>query len=689
MTCEQVQDRLWDYGFELLEPGESRRVAEHLRGCPGCTRQLERLRALLASWPEVSAPAGLAERALEAVEESREPVAAEVEPVGWHVVTRWLVAAGVVAAVALSGVYVRLAGLRPDAQDTMVIAPHRFALSGPLAPAPAQGAVRVLVTDGETGAPVARAHGTMDLLDPTSGPYHLGSFETDRSGTAPLGFLLPGFLLEEADGRTDHCELAVLAVSELGGDRFSLPVALERAYRPLLETDQDFYRPGENVRVRGVLLDEVMLRPQPDLRATVALLDADGRPLVSREATASHWGLFAAELPLPADLAPGEYRLAVSAAQSVSERPLQVVEGLEAPSPGGDVVLRLRPRRSWYRPGEAVEVDLSARDARGEPLAAARIDLSASIAGQPVGPAAPALTDGQGRASVRVALPEALPPADLDRVGCVLRLEARLRHDGRVTGVAEAFVGVSREPVRVAVRPEAGVPVPGVENLLYVLVTRPDGAPVSAEATIDLEAGRHLVSRTDEMGLTAFAVTPSEEGLKGILTVQDDTGYQRRLAFDLPIPSPAPRVLVRPERWYVPGGEPIRATVLGPKDTGEVFVDVALNGQSALTHTVSLTDGAGHLELSLPQHPTEVVGVLELRAYVPGTGGPAGSVARRVCVGPSRPIALRAEVRGHAEGRRLTLSVAGGREDGGPAQLSVAVSELPPGLESSADDYIM
>lgn len=679
MTCAQIQDRLWEYCFELLEPGESQRVAEHLRRCPGCTRQLGRLRELLASWQEVSAPTGLAERALEAAEESREPVVVgEVEPVGWHVVTRWLVAAGVVAAVVLSGVYARLAGLRPDAQDTMVIAPRRFALPGPMASVQGRGAVRVLVTDGATGVAVARAQGTLDLL--ARSPFHFCSFETDRAGSAPTDFPLYGLLFQPDIDSTDRYELGVKVWSELGSDEFTLPIVVGPAYRPLLETDQDFYRPGETVRVRGVLLDEIMLRPQPDLRATVALLDRDGGPLLSQETTASHWGLFAAELPLPADLAPGEYRLAVSAAESVSERPLQVMEGLEPSSSGGDVTLHLQARRRWYRPGEVVQVNLRARDAQDEPVAG-EIELCATIARQPAGPTVTAETDARGRGTVSLALPEVLPPADEGREAAVLRLEARLRKDDKVAGVAETFVAVSRAPVRVAVRPEAGALVPGVENLLYVLVTRPDGAPVSAEVTVDVEEGSHLVSRTDEVGLVALAVTPSDEGLKGTLTVRDDTGYQRRLALDLPLPSPAPRVLVRVERWYVPGDEPVRATVLGPKDAREVFLDVAFNGQLALTRTVPLTEGVGHLKFSLPDHPAEVVGVLELRAYVPGDTGPAGSVARQVCVGPSRPVALRAEVHGQGEERRLTLSVAGGEEDRGPALLSVAVSALPPGLE--------
>ena len=700
MTCGQIRELLWDYCFELLEPGQSRRVAEHLSQCPSCALGLQGLRELLGSWEDVPAPPGLAQRALEAARPPREPtVVSEVRPVGWHVVTRWLVAAGVLAAVVLSGVYVHLAGLSPRAQDTMVIAPRRFVVAGPMASlAAARGAVRVMVSNGEAGTPVALSGGDLRLLHPDSGnPYYtLSMFDADRTGMTAAEFTLPGGLPDglpatggsEREGSAPGPELLLSGrvASELGDDSFTLPVALERSYRPLLETDRYYYRPGETLRVRGVLLNQVTLEPEPSLPVAVRLLDADGRPLATRQALCSPRGLFGAELALPADLAPGEYRLAVSVAQSVGEQTIQVVEGPLPPTPEGAVALHLEPARPWYRPGETVDVNIRARGPRGEPIAGAHVDVRATVAHRPVGPAVSARTDSGGRGTVSLALPEVLPAADEDGEGAVLRLEARLMQDEEVIGVAEAFVGVSREPVRVAVRPEAGVLVPGVENLLYVLVTRPDGAPTSAQVTLNCDDGTSRASRTDELGLAALAVTPSGDGVGATLVVRDDVGYERRLALDIPVPDPAPTVLVRPERWYNPSDEPIAVTVLGPKDAGYVLLDVSLNGQLALARKATLTGGVGYLDIALPDYAGEMVGVLELRGYLPGASGPAGSVARRVCVGPSKPLLLQARLAGAPE-QRLTLSVVGRGGQEGAAWLSVAVSALPPGLENEPANW--
>jgi len=702
MTCEQIQELLWDYCFELLEPGQSRRVAEHLSQCPPCARGFEGLRELLGSWRDVPAPPGLAQRALEAAKAPRGPaMAGEVRRVGWHVVTRWLVAAGVLAAVVLSGVYVHLAGLRPGAQDTMVIAPRRFVVAGPMATlAAAHGAVRVTVTNGEAGTPVALSGGDLQLLHPDSGSryYALSMFDADRTGMTAAEFTLPGGLPDglPATGSSrrggsapaPELLLGVRTVSELGDDSLTLPVALARAYRALLETDRYYYRPGETLRVRGVLLNQVTLEPEPELAAEVRLLDSAGRPLITKETTCSPQGLFGVELALPVDLAPGEYRLAVSADRLVGEQAIEVVEGPVPTTGERAVALHLGPRRTWYRPGEMVEVTIRARGPRGEPIAGAYVEVRATVDRRPVGPAVSARTDSRGRGTVSLPLPEVLPAAAEDGDGGVLRLEARLKQDEEVLGLAEAFVGVSREPVRIAVRPEAGVLVPGVENLLYVLVTRPDGAPTSAQVTLRSDEGTRLVSQTDELGLAALALTPSEAGLKGTLVVRDDLGYQRRLALDLPIPDPAPTVLVRPERWYNPSDEPLSVTVLGPKDADYVLLDVSLNGQLALVRKATLTDGVGQVDLALPEYSGEMVGVLELRGYLPGASGPAGSVARRVCVGPSQPLLLQlhAKLAGAPE-RRLTLSVGGRGEQEGSAWLSVAVSALPPGSEDEPANW--
>lgn len=695
MNCSEVRELLYEYHFDLLEPGQRRRVAEHLRSCPRCSGELEELRGVLGAWSVPAAPAGLTERALARAEAPGEPEPAEVrEPgPGWRWVVPWVAAAGVLAAVLLSVAGIYLTGLRPEPQDTVVVAPRRLLLPGPMAASPGRAAVRVMVrTGGPAGwYPVSGARGTLDLVERDSGRpfYHLCQFTTDPDGSASVGFALRGLLLEADGVRTDRYLLALGVLSEHGSDWVALPVTLQRAYRLLLDTDQPLYRPGQRVRVRGVLLDAQTLQPQPDAPLTLALLDDRGRTLTTRNTRCSHWGLFSTELTLPEGLSQGTYRLVASSAGSAYALPLRVLD-LPTESPDGAFpTLEVRTRRTWYRPGEEVEVLLRVRDSQGKPPAGGRLEVRAAVGDRPLGPASAVETDSRGEAVVRLPLPRVLPGGAGEGSAAVVRVEARLPLGGGSAAVGEAFVGVAREPLRVTVRPEAGVLVPGVQNRLYVLVTRPDGSPTEAHLALRTETGLELQADTDRLGLAALTFTPTEAGLEGTLTVEDDTGRRREVPLRLPLPSPAPRVLVRPERWYVPADEPIRVTVLGPKEAASALVDVGINGQLALTESVALQEGVGRLDITLPRTETEFVGLVEVRSYLP-EDGPAGSVARRVCVGPARRATLRAEVLGPGggKGRRLRLSLAGLEDGEGPSWFSVSVSSVPEGLEPEPSRWL-
>jgi hypothetical protein len=135
--------------------------------------------------------------------------------------------------------------------------------------------MRVTVSDALSGTPVSHASGTLDLVERKQEAFFfdLCRFETDLAGRADARFGLPGHLLPEDSPRSDLYRLRVETSSPTGHDRMSLPILLERAYRLLVETDARVYRPGETVRVRGLVVDEVMLQPQPYVTVELELRD--------------------------------------------------------------------------------------------------------------------------------------------------------------------------------------------------------------------------------------------------------------------------------------------------------------------------------------------------------------------------------------------------------------------------------
>ena len=244
---------------------------------------------------------------------------------------------------------------------------------------------------------------------------------------------------------------------------------------------------------------------------------------------------------------------------------------------------------------------------------------------------------------------------------------------------------VTPDPIRIDLVPESGQLVPGVENLVWVVTSYPDGRP--ARTTVQVEGGerdrdlrgRHRAAEghAHRWQRRASRSPPPTRGVPP----RPSPGSSRPLHLHFCCAPSAPCT-----RWATR----VRLSVLAPGASGRAFVDVVKAGRTVLTQGLDLRDGRGVLALDLPP---DLFGTLELRAYRLLASGDIAGDTRIVQVNPPAGLRIAVELDKptYRPGEKALLRFAVTRPDGTPAVAALGLSavdeavfalqEMRPGLE--------
>ncbi len=297
-------------------------------------------------------------------------------------------------------------------------------------------------------------------------------------------------------------------------------------------------------------------------------------------------------------------------------------------------------------------------------------------------------SDANGQFSFQFQLPE-LPDDAFGSSGAIdLALEATV-----VDAAGDAQFGwqsltLAREPILIDVAPEDGTLHAGVENVIYVLTSYPDGRPAPTALQVQIGSGALIEEDTNDFGVAQVRYTPraGAEGDHAItVTATDAAGQTGSTSLVLPLDEAQETLLLRTDRALYQVGDTLAVEAIATGSGPAVYVDVIKGGQTLLTQSALVEDGKATLAIDLTP---ALAGTLELNAYqltgdnnilrdtrvalVDATRGRAGAACHRPGRVSPRP-AGRAQRqnddrrRGRADGRR-----AGGGQRGGlwPARLS-------------------
>ncbi len=489
---------------------------------------------------------------------------------------------------------------RLDDQQTIVVGPTRFAPDS-------DAAVRVVVQDFGKGEPIVGARVKVSLKPSSGRAIPLFEGQTDETGSLPVSFHVP------ADAPTD-AQLIVETRSDAGRDRVEQAVTIQREYRLLLSTDKPLYQPGQTIHMRALALSTFDLTPARGATVNFLVEDAKGNKVFRQSVTASDFGVTAADFVLADMVNQGNYKLSVAIGDTVSERTVEV-RPYALPKFGVNV----STERSFYLPGQRVEGTVQADYFFGKPVAEGQVQIVGSVwdvervvmvdlLGQ---------TDENGTYEFGFDLPEYFAGSGLDSGQTQFALEVTVIDQTEHPEQVSQVLPVAAQPLLIEAVAESGTLKPGVENIVYVLTSYPDGRPAPARLQIRVDGGKMVELDSGEFGLTEFTLTPQTGGHVLDVIAQDETGLSasRQVVFESEAGSDS--VLLRADRAAYVVGETMNLRTFTPVEFGSIYLDIVKNGQTLSTRSARVqADGdQSHIVKFAVDVSPDLYGTLELHAY--------------------------------------------------------------------------
>jgi hypothetical protein len=498
---------------------------------------------------------------------------------------------------------------RVDEQQTIIVGPTRFAPDS-------DAAVRVVVQDFGKGQPIANAHVEVSLKPAEGRAISLFEGQTDASGSLPVSFHIPADAPAEA-------QLVVETRSDVGRDRVEQPVTIQREYRLLLTSDKPLYQPGQVIRMRALALSTFDLAPARGATVNFLVEDPKGNKVFRKDVTASDFGVAAADFTLADMVNQGSYKLSVA---------INGTGGSET-RPHAEKTVEVRPYvlpkfavnvttdRSFYLPGQRVEGTVQADYFFGKPVAEGQVHVVGSMwdVQRTVVVDLQGQTDADGGYEFGFDLPAYFAGSGLESGQSQFALEVTVVDQTDHAEQTSSVLPIAAQPLVIEAVAESGrtqgvrVLKPGVENVVYVLTSYPDGRPAPAQLQVRVNGGEPTELTSGEFGLAEFTFTPQAgAGYYLDIAAQDEAGLSasRQVSFETEYGSDS--VLLRADRAAYVVGETMSLVALTPVESGDVYLDIVKSGQTLSTRSGRVENAKAEFAVDVTP---EMYGTLELHAY--------------------------------------------------------------------------
>jgi len=523
-------------------------------------------------------------------------------PTGVRAKKRWLATALhlliVLAVVAGFGAlrWVTTLPERVDEQQTIVVGQTRFAPDS-------DASVRVVVQDFGAGRPIAGAKVKVSLKPASGRAIPLFEGQTDETGSLPVRFRVPADAPAEA-------QLVVETRSAAGRDTVEQAVTIQREYRLLLTSDKPLYQPSQTIHMRALALSTFDLTPARGATVDFLVEDPKGNKVFRRSVTASDFGVTAADFLLADLVIQGDYKLSVSIGDTRAEKTVEV-RPYVLPKFG----VNASTDRSFYLPGQRVEGVVQADYFFGKPVAQGQVQVVGSVwdVERTVVVDLQGQTDENGTYEFGFDLPEYFAGSGLESGQTQFALEVTVVDQTDHAEQTSLVLPIAAQPLVIEAVAESGVLKPGVENIVYVLTSYPDGRPAPAQLQIRVDGGEPAELSSGDFGLAEFTFTPQAETehLLDILA-EDETGLSARRQVSFVAEAGADSVLLRADRAAYVVGETMDLVALTPVESGDVYLDIVKAGQTLSTRSARVQEGKA--EFAVDVSP-DLYGTLELHAY--------------------------------------------------------------------------
>lgn len=271
-------------------------------------------------------------------------------------------------------------------------------------------------------------------------------------------------------------------------------------YQTFVSTDKPIYRAGEQVYVRGVVLNAANHKPlSGSASATIEIKGPKGDTVASGNTYAQD-SVWSFGWVVPDGQAGGEYTIRITypwEGHAPAERKFDI-RAYRAPRLNSQITFL----RDGYGPGDKVRATLDVKRAEGGVPEGAKVTVTARVDGKEI-VAAPARVDAMGLCSVSFDLPHEIPRGE----GTL----ALVIEDGGVVETASKTIPILLQTVDLQIFPESGDLLDGYSNRVYIQARQPNGKPADLVGKLMSKdgTGATTVFHTEHEGRGRFEFTPS------------------------------------------------------------------------------------------------------------------------------------------------------------------------------------
>ena len=539
--------------------------------------------------------------------------------------------------------------------------------------------IRALVRNGQTHRPLPNAEVRAILVSEKNGRIDLGNRTTDLSGLVLIEADVPG------DSSEGEYTLEIVAEASTGDAMVKRPLPLTRSFRTMLSCDKPLYQSGQTIHLRALSLDNDSLRPAAGRGISFEIRDPKGNKVFAKTLTTSDFGIATADFQLANQVNEGAYTIAATIDDTTSERTVQV-DRYTLPK----YKIDLTSDRDYYSPGEMVEVVVDCQYTFGKPVAGAEVKITAQefVEGFRDFHTLNGNADNAGRIRFELPLKKAFVGQPLNKGDAFVRLKAEVTDRAGETRKSSHEIKVTKHPIRIEVFPESGELVQNVANKIYIVTAYPNGKP--ARTTLTLNNDQSKTVETSRLGIASVELTPKSRNLKLTLQAKDQQGLVSQVSKALRVGKRSDAFLLRTDQAIYRHGDAVQLDIVSATKARRVFVDVVKNGRSAMTQSVAIESGSGHLVLDLP---SDLSGTLQLQAYSILDNGEMIRDTKVIQVNRSDDLTIRAQLDQEsyqpAEKAMIEFLVTG--KDGEPVEAALslaavdeavfALNDMRPGLE--------
>ncbi|MBI5033540.1 MAG: hypothetical protein HZB51_23710 [Chloroflexi bacterium] len=479
-----------------------------------------------------------------------------------------------------------------DHQQTIVLGATQFAPDNP-------SSLRVVVRDDTTNAPIANANVAVKLAPKGIGfAQTLYSGKTDASGSVPVAFTLPSNVSGDQT-------LVIETDSGSGRDHIERAIKVVRNYKLLITTDKPLYQPSQVIHLRALALGSLDRLPAKDQPLEFLIEDPKGNKIYRKTIQTSAYGIASVDFTLADTINSGAYKITASMGDTKSEKTVTV-----KPYVLPKFKLAAETERGYYLPGEKVNGTIHADYFFGKPVAKSDVTIKGivydvaraetiNITGK---------TDDQGAYAFSFTLPNYFAASGLNKTTADFGLEVSVTDQANHMEQTSLSLAISKDAITIDAVPESGKLVPGVENIVYVLTSLPDGSPLEADLTI----GNVGTTKSGKYGLAQIRLTPQRGNTILNITARDAKGRSATRSITLSSDTTASQVLLRPDQATYQVGNTMHLDVLTGGSIGSVYLDIIKEKQTLSTRTADIVNGRATIDVDVTP---DLIGTLQLHAY--------------------------------------------------------------------------